>query len=299
MAKEQGCETCIFLGDYFNNRATINVRTMDYALNGLELLSGAFEKVIMILGNHDIFYRESRNINSVAWARNIPNIHIINNIENIGNCVLVPWLVGDEFKQLYNQQGKYMFGHLELPNFLMNAMVRMPDVGELTIDNFNKVEQVFSGHFHMRQKQANINYIGNWFPHNYGDAGDNARGITILEWGKEIEYFSWDKAPRYIVHNISDIIEAPEKYMLPRSYVRLKLDVDLSYEEATFIKETFVQNYNLREINLIPIKQDLQTDSGEIAIPFENIDTMVYNQISAINNEFYDSQILTNIYSNL
>ena len=87
--------------------------------------------------------------------------------------------------------------------------------------------------------------------------------------------------------------------MLPRSYVRLKLDVDLSYEEATFIKETFVQNYNLREINLIPIKQDLQTDSGEIAIPFENIDTMVYNQISAINNEFYDSQILTNIYSNL
>jgi DNA repair exonuclease SbcCD nuclease subunit len=299
LAKGHNCETLIFLGDYFNNRATINVKTLDVALTGLELLSSNFEKVIMILGNHDIFFRESRNINSVAWARNIPKIHVINDISEIGNCVLVPWLVGGEHKQLIKTQGKYMFGHFELPNFLMNAMVRMPDVGELTLENFNKVEQVFSGHFHKRQKQANVSFIGNWFPHNFADAGDNNRGIGILEWDKEIEYFSWPDAPKYIVHNISEIISEPEKYMLPRSYVRLKMDVDLSYEEATFIKETFVQNYNLREINLIPIKQDLQSDSVEIAMPFENIDTLVYKQISTINNEFYDSQILTSIYSNL
>ena len=31
-------------------------------------------------------------------------------------------------------KSKYIFGHFELPNFYMNAMVQMPDTGELQAD---------------------------------------------------------------------------------------------------------------------------------------------------------------------
>ena len=48
VSKQQNCETCIILGDYHNNRSTINTRTLDYMLKGFELLSTAFENTYII-----------------------------------------------------------------------------------------------------------------------------------------------------------------------------------------------------------------------------------------------------------
>jgi hypothetical protein len=44
-AKEEGCETCLVLGDYHNNRASMNIKTMQYAVKGLEHLNDNFEQV--------------------------------------------------------------------------------------------------------------------------------------------------------------------------------------------------------------------------------------------------------------
>ena len=40
LGKEQGVDTCIFLGDYHNNRAAMNLKTMTYAVKGLETALG-------------------------------------------------------------------------------------------------------------------------------------------------------------------------------------------------------------------------------------------------------------------
>ena len=64
----------------------------------------------------------------------------------------------------------------------------MPNHGELKSEHFVNQEYVFSGHFHKRQIKNKIHYIGNAFPHNYADAGDDERGMMILEFGKEPEY---------------------------------------------------------------------------------------------------------------
>ena len=42
-AKEEGCETCIFTGDWHNNRASINILTLGYSLRALEHLNENFE----------------------------------------------------------------------------------------------------------------------------------------------------------------------------------------------------------------------------------------------------------------
>ena len=62
-AKAKGCETCIFGGDWHHNRASLNISTMKYSIEGLRKLSEAFDKVYHDKGNHDLFYRESREIN--------------------------------------------------------------------------------------------------------------------------------------------------------------------------------------------------------------------------------------------
>jgi hypothetical protein len=300
LAKEQGCETCLFLGDFNNNRNNVNVMTLNYGLRCLEHVAEHFDQTIMIPGNHDLFWKDRRDMYSVSWARNIPKLRIINDIESVGDCVFVPWMVGEDHKQIVKQTGKYMFGHFELPHFLMNAMVRMPEVGELRSEHFDKFDAMFTGHFHKRQQQGKINYIGNCFPHNFSDAGDDARGCMILEWDQAPVFYAWPEAPRYRVYNISEIIQDPDKYMHARSYIRLMLDVDLSFEEANFIKENFVETYQLRELSVISTKQDEHSeDTTGVSVAFETVDQIVNQNLMAVQSEFYEPALLLDIYKNL
>jgi DNA repair exonuclease SbcCD nuclease subunit len=300
-AKEEGCETAFFLGDWHNNRASINIVTLNYSLQALEHLNENFDAVYFIPGNHDLYYRDKRDVQSVEWAKHLKNVIICNDWHIDGDVVIAPWLVGDDHKKISKLNAKYMFGHFELPHFYMNAMVQMPDHGDVKREDFGHIEHVFTGHFHKRQTHNNITYIGNCFPHNYADAGDDARGMMVLDWGKEPEYHAWPDQPKYRVHLLSDVLANTDALLQPGMHVRVNLDVDISYEEATFIKETFVNTYKLREITLIP--QKFTDDNVEYDtqgnIMFESIDTIVTNQLTNINSEQYDPKLLMEIYRNL
>jgi hypothetical protein len=301
-AKEEGCETAFFLGDWHNNRASINIVTLNYSLRALEHLNDNFDRVYFIPGNHDLYYRDKRDVQSVEWARHLPNIVICNDWLHSGDVVVAPWLVGDDYKKIPKLSAKYMFGHFELPHFYMNAMVQMPDHGDIRREDFTGVEHVFTGHFHKRQTHKNITYIGNCFPHNYADNGDDERGMMIMEWGQEPEYHAWPDQPRYRVHQLSDILQNTDALLHPGMHVRVNLDVDITYEEATFIKETFVNTYKLREITLIPQKiisgDDIAYDT-QGNIMFESVDSIVTNQLYNINSDQFNKNLLLDIYRNL
>ena len=177
-AKKRGSETCIFLGDWHHQRSSVNVSTLNYSVSNLKRLGEAFEKVYFIVGNHDLFYRDKREISSVVFANEIPNVHVVNEwiVEN--DVAIIPWLVGDEWKKVQKIKCKYMFGHFELPHFKMNAMVEMPDIGTIRSDHFKNAGHVFTGHFHKRQHSGNISYIGN--PYNFADVWDDDRGAMFL-----------------------------------------------------------------------------------------------------------------------
>jgi len=299
-AKEQGCETGMFLGDWHHHRAAINLQTLHFSLGSLQKLSAAFDNFYFIPGNHDLYYRDKRDIHGAEWAQHLPNIHVINDWFKQDDVIIAPWLVGDDHKKLAKMSAKYMFGHFELPHFKMNAMVEMPDHGEIKVENFTGIESVYSGHFHLRQKKKNINYIGNCFPHNFADAGDANRGMMVMEWGKEEQYFAWPGQPLYKVLKLSQVIDGAPQLLAPNMHVRVELDIDISYEEANFIKETFIKDYNLREMALLPVKStavDLDLAPGEIK--FESVDQIVTDQITNIESEFYDPKLLLKIYQSL
>lgn len=299
-AKEEDCDTCFFLGDYNHHRASINIQTLQYGLRALEKLNSSFDHVYFIPGNHDLYYRDKRDIHSVEWARHLPNVTIVNDWFQQDDVVIAPWLVGDDYKKLSKMSGKYLFSHLELPNFYMNAMVQMPDHGELKDDDVTGFEKVFSGHFHKRQARNNIWYIGNAFPHNYADAGDDARGMMILEWGEEPEFHAWPGQPLFRVYKLSDVLDNPEGLLLPKSSVRVHLDIDISYEEANFIRETLIPKHNIREMSLIPMKLDQHAiDLAPGEVKFETVDQIIVDQITAIESEFFDPKVLLDIYRNL
>lgn len=300
IAKQEGCETGFFLGDWTHSRASINMQTLQFSIRALEKLDKAFDQFYLIVGNHDLYLKDSRSIHSNEWARHLKNVIVVDDWLERDNVLLLPWLVGEEHKRLKKSKAQYVFGHLELPHFLMNARVEMPvHEGGLQIDEFNRFDRVFSGHFHMRQKRSNVHYIGNAFPHNFADTGDTQRGCMVLEWGEEPEFFAWPEQPIYIKTNLSTCIDLATQLLRPKAHVKVYLDIDISYEEASFIKDKFVSDYNLREMQLIPIKQ--QTVENEFAgdIKFESVDSIVIGQITNIESDFYDPNILLKIYQSI
>ena len=300
-AKANGCETGIFCGDWHHNRNTINVQTLDSTTRCLEKLGAAFENFYFFAGNHDLYYKDKRDVFSVEFGKHIPGITYIEETTVVDDVALVPWLVGDEWKEIQKIKAKYMFGHFELPNFYMNALVKMPDHGDLKPEHFKHQDYVFSGHFHKRQVQGKIQYIGNAFPHNYADAWDDDRGMMILdkENNKEPEYINWPECPKYRTTTLSKLLDPNSDIIKPNMYLRVTLDLPISYEEAQFIKETYITTHGCREITLIPSQQDEEIHTNIDISTFESVDQIVTKEISAIDTENYNKGILLGIYNEL
>ena len=298
-AKEQGCDTGMFLGDWHHNRNSLNITTMDYSLRALEKLGRAFDAFYFFPGNHDLYYKDKRDIHSVEFGKYIPGITIVHKPLTMDNVTMCPWLVGDEWRSIAKKGGQYIFGHFELPQFMMNAMVAMPDHGEIQLEHFYQYELGFSGHFHKRQQKKNMMYIGNAFPHNYADTWDDERGMTIMEWGKDPYHITWPDQPTFRTLKLSQLLEDPDKIIKPKQHLRIGIDINISYEEANFVRENFMTNYPIRELALVPEKKELDSAPDIDVRQFESVDEIVVNQIVNIDSKGYDPKRLLEIYNNL
>jgi DNA repair exonuclease SbcCD nuclease subunit len=297
-AKANNVDIMLFLGDFHHQRNSLNITTMAYSLQILELFNKSFSRCMFIPGNHDLFYKEKRDLSSVAYIKKFENIQLINDVYKEGDTTFVPWLVGDEWKKLKGLKSTYVFGHFELPHFLMNEMVEMPNHGELQREDLGDSGYVLTGHFHKRQNYKNIYYTGNCFAHDYADAFDHERGMTILNWGQAPQYIDWNGGPEYKVLRLSQLLD-DMSLINDRTYARVNLDVRLSYEEAASLKETIMQQCNPRELQLIPVNEDMQAIDGAGDITVQSVDSIVLEQIQGIDSEHYDKNVLTEIYRNL
>ena len=115
-AKARNCETCIFLGDWHHHRASINIATMNSTIKDLKRLNDAFETVYFITGNHDLFYREKRDLNSIEFARDLSNFVMVDEHFLQDGVAIIPWLVGDEHKQYITHLAQKQFPWAEMGN---------------------------------------------------------------------------------------------------------------------------------------------------------------------------------------
>jgi hypothetical protein len=124
--------------------------------------------------------------------------------------------------------------------------------------------------------------------------------MMTLEWGQEPVFHAWAGQPLYKVLKLSQVIDSAPDLLARNMHVRVELDIDISYEEANFIKDTFIKDYNLREMALIPVKSTaVDADMAPGEVKFESVDQIVTDQLTNIESEFYDPKLLLKIYQNL
>jgi hypothetical protein len=120
-----------------------------------------------------------------------------------------------------------------------------------------------------------------------------------LEWDNIPVYHNWKDQPSYKTMQLSDLLVNSDILLNPRMHARVMLDVDISFEESTYIKETFVEKYNLRELSLVPVRTELLGTTEEINLEIQSVDQIVHQQISNIESNSFDTNILIEIYNNI
>lgn len=185
---ENKINTVIHLGDTFDNRKGIDYWSLKWAKdNFYDTLETLGVTVYNIVGNHDIFYKNTNELNSVEYnLEEYDNVIKISSPTevNIGglDILFLPWINQENEKETFdlikNTTSKCVMGHLELQGFRVNRQLVM----EHGLDSklFDKFECVFSGHYHTRSNDGKIFYLGNPYELFWSDYND-VRGFTVFD----------------------------------------------------------------------------------------------------------------------
>ena len=178
----------LHLGDFLDRRKFVNFLTLNAVRdNFLRQLDKSGSTMLCILGNHDIFYKNKSEINSVSelFSKN-ENVVVFDkpDIIKLGKkkIALLPWINKDNeeesLKFIRETDAPILCGHLELHGY--QVLRNTPFDGGMNADLFSKFEAVYTGHFHTRHSQGNIHYLGCPYQITMNDYGDK-KGFHVLD----------------------------------------------------------------------------------------------------------------------
>ncbi len=310
-AQEQNCDHILFLGDWHEHRAAINVSTLNASCQGADILNSIGLPIYFSVGNHDLYLRNARDLSSVVYLAQYNNFNLINEpkiIKNIGNGILFsPFLFHDEYTSIgdtVKDAHKHSFwaGHFEFKGFVLTGQSYKLERGPDPVD-FTQPKFILSGHFHKRQHQNNIHYIGNTFPMDFGDAGDSNRGMAIFDHiTEDLSYIDWPDAPLYYRTTLSDLLENKVS-IAPNARIQCVSDVEVEFSEVSTIKQQLAAAYGLRELTIDDkISIDGASDesvAAKVDIQGGTIDDFIVGLLNTVDVNQIDSATLVTEYNNL
>jgi len=305
---EQECDYIAFLGDWNENRSSLNINTLNYAYQGAKLIDEIGLPVYFVIGNHDLYYRNSRDVHSVIHHDQFNNFNLIDTptvVDDIlGKVFFCPYLFHEEYKELTEYLKIPIWaGHFEFKGFIVTGYnVKMPTGPDAK--DFKGPKKIFSGHFHKRQRQGNVQYIGNCFPMDFGDVDDNDRGMMVYDHEKNRTIFkNWTECPKYTKTKLSILIDDSDKVLSPKTHVNCIVDVPIEYHENHSLKKHLTAHYDLRDISLEEspdINRALEDDSKKYNLEhLQSIDDIVLEMLSHIETDQINNNILIAEYKRL
>ena len=180
--KRLGIDTIIQVGDVFDRRKYINFNTYHkFKQVFLDQIKKNNLKCIIGLGNHDTYWRNTSELNSVdvllkEYSKECGVEYYANPIDFPElDLALVPWINDDnrDITMAFMNDlpsSRTVVGHFELNGFmLLGGLVQKDGLDPACLSRFAKV---ISGHYHIRQQQNNIWYVGTPIEISWSDFGN-------------------------------------------------------------------------------------------------------------------------------
>lgn len=183
-------KSVVHLGDLVDRRKYINIATAQrLRVDFLEKIASRNLDFHIIAGNHDTYYKNTNNVNSLKElvVHQYPSFKVHDNTPvswtfNNTNILLTPWICDEnreESLRIINEtRCPILFGHLELAGFPM--FVGAPPSHGDDPNIFNRFDTVCSGHYHHRSSRGNIHYLGSPCEFTWADYNDK-KGFHVFD----------------------------------------------------------------------------------------------------------------------
>tara|TARA_R100001509_G_scaffold148320_1_gene106060 strand:- start:26149 stop:27204 length:1056 start_codon:yes stop_codon:yes gene_type:complete len=290
---ENNIDQVLHLGDLMDRRKFVNFNTLH------EVRTRFFNKfkenrinLHCTIGNHDTFYRNTNEINSLKELFDDKNeyFHLYENPTSVhfdSLCVgLIPWINNTNRQEcedfLKTCACPIVGGHFELNGYqVMRGVNFRHGMSDKLLQRF---ETVLSGHFHSKSTKNNVYYLGTQYQITFSDLNDN-KGFHVLDTEtRELQFIENKRRKFYhIEYDDTD----------PKSLS----DIDYSFYKDCYVK-VIVKNKNKRKIfdsfldtlykNKV-IDITVVEDMSDFLIEEETID-MAKDTLTIINDEI-DSDV--------
>lgn len=181
--KENNITHIVHLGDYYDHRKYINFKAQNHNRKVfLDVLKKEGITMDIIPGNHDVFYKNTNELNSLkellGYYVNNVNIVMEPRVMDYDGCnmALVPWINPDNHNKTLDFLSKckadFVGGHFEFEGFDMMKGVKATEGLDKDVKWVDRFEAIYSGHYHTKSSQGNIHYLGTQFELTWTDVDD-------------------------------------------------------------------------------------------------------------------------------
>lgn len=263
-----GIKLVIHPGDVFDRRKYINFQILrsckQYFFTPLKKLG---VEMIVIPGNHDTFYKNTNEVNSLDLL--LGEYDNITTLQTPTDMMIdrrhfrfIPWICADNYDVCMAAldapiQDTICVGHFEISGFDMFRGVA--NHGGMNKEMFAQYPTVLSGHFHHRSAIDNIYYLGSPYEFTWSDYND-PRGFHVFD--TETTELTFIENPYKIFHKIyyddtKDMTQDMSKYK--KSCVKVIVTTKTDFQKF----DKFIEALYLQEPIDVTVHEDFSDFDSE------------------------------------
>jgi DNA repair exonuclease SbcCD nuclease subunit len=262
------------LGDVYDSRQSLSLRVLNFSVKVFERLSSIFKDgIYVIAGNHDIWGRDSNEINSLASIKWIPNVHVLEEPDTIlmagKKILMMPWRKNsEEASEFLNSSEPHdiLCCHADIQGVKFNKYVEVKEGP--SIATFAKFGTVYSGHIHYAQNVKNVVMLGSPYQLTRSDI-ENNKSIHILHLDDNFTNVVFNnRSPKFLKLDFEKVLEmTPEelKSITDNNFVDLMVDV-IKFPKMNF-NQVLDMIEGFRAFNIQPYDNSTSPDLTNIAFP--------------------------------
>lgn len=252
------------LGDIFDNRSSLNLYVIHQIVTNLfNKLSKSFKEIHILIGNHDMYFKDNNNVTSIDLLK-YPNIFIYKDPTTITlenqKFLFIPYYEDkvreQEILQKNRNSNTICLMHADISGFFYNKNIMVDANAGNDISCYAGYKHIYTGHFHLRQKNKNITYIGSPYHMDRNDVG-NERGLyrlTVNNGEFNEEFILNDYSPKFIKLNVADLDKDNIESVMNNNFV--DIIVNDSKIENTDLHNKLKQYKTAKDIKVQIIEKD-------------------------------------------
>lgn len=291
-ASKHGIRDVLILGDLFHDRTNLNIEVLFKAYSVLKNAKEQDQDWLCFPGNHDMFLKNSWDINSLKPLENVIEIIETRAIKTIHGQKfhILPFIhYEDEYMENLNliekkhQEGDILLTHIGVCGAKLNECFLLKNWSVVDFKD-SKFDKVYTGHFHCHQQVGeNVWYPGSPIPFRF-DEGLVDHGFFVFDTEKREHEFVkifdiYDEFDDYCPPDFITVVDKDLMSVLPDlkdNHVKIVLSKDYTSQEITKIK-TILKSKGVKDIKLDLVHKKIDeakhvSDIKQIGTPRENFE---------------------------